>query len=216
VAYCNFVILGKKTNIYMKLIFGIGIIILLSCNNSERKKNGVDSKKIVQGNAESLEVFLSNFTLQEFPISVDQKLLDSFPYESVQLDTLLVSKFVEKDSVLVGDLTIYSSTKYYPLYKFRVGSLWAVITMFSSGSGGIEDKYHLIIYDPTGNIKSNLIIGKQVGSCESMASQIFSINRDYLISSENNYYNGNCETDEMKLIKTQVLKYQIDQSGNIR
>jgi hypothetical protein len=206
----------KQINIYMKLIIGFGLLFLMSCNNIKSKKNSLNSEHNISSKTDSFNIFLNKFVLKALPISVNQQLMDNFPYESIELDTFLVNKFIEKDSVFVGDLTIYSSTKYYPLYKFKIDRLWAAIIMYSSGSGGIEDKYHLIVYDSSGTVKSNYTVGKQVGSCESLETQTFSISPNYLISGKNNYYNGNCETGKMKLIKTQFLKYQIDDDGNIR
>jgi hypothetical protein len=200
----------------MKLLVGLGAILFLSCNNGETKKNTEDKVRIVNSRVDSFGIFLDKFAQKMFPISVDQKLLDSFPYNSADLDTLLVSRFIEKDSVIFGDLSTYSSTKYYPLYKFKFNNLPGVIVMYSSGSGAIDDEYHLIVYDSSGLVKSNLVVGKQIGSCESMESETFSINRDYLVSSKDDYYEGDCETEKLKLVSSKVLRFQIKNGGSVR
>lgn len=208
----------------MKLLIGLSIVFLVSCHNARTEEKGKNNMPVINSKidsfanhkADSFDIFLNKFVLKVLPISVDQKLLDNFSYENVDLDTLLVDRFVEKNKLIIGDLSIYSSTKYYPLYKFKVGSMWGIIIMYSGGSGAIDDKYHLIVYDSSGLVKSNLLVGKQTGSCESLETQTFSISSDYLVSSKINYYSGNCETGKMKLTKTQALNYQIDKSGNIK
>ncbi len=88
--------------------------------------------------------------------------------------------------------------------------------MCSSGSGAIDDKYHLIVYDSSGLVISNRLVGKQTGSCESLETQTFSISSDYLVHSKLNYYSGDCETGKMKLNKTRVSNYEMDKSGSIK
>jgi hypothetical protein len=210
------IIVQNKIGINMKLLILLGAFFLFSCNNRKTHKNIADNKvRIINSTTDSFDIFLDKFVLKKLPISIDERLLNNFSYND-DLDTLLVSQFIEKDSVIAGDLSIYSSTKYYPLYKFEVGNLWAIIVMYSSGAGAVDDEYHLIVYDNSGLAQSNLTVGKQLGDCDGLETQTFLITPSYLISSKDKYYSGNCGTDKMKLSKNQILKYQIERGGNIK
>lgn len=202
----------------MKVFIVIGVFLLLSCSQNEKNEKFTHNEAhiVVNTGIDSFKLYLDDFTLKMLPITFGEKELSNFPYDNPDLDTFFVNKFIQKNKIIVGDLSIYSSTKYYPLFKFKIDTLWAVIVMYSSGSGAIDDNYHLIIYDNSGHIESKLIIGKQIGDCEALETQTFLINPDYFIICKNNYFIGNCETGKMKLSKSTLSKYQIDKGGRIK
>jgi hypothetical protein len=164
---------------------------------------------------DSFNLYLNRFVLKKLPVPFGDKEMNESRNVDAELDTFFVSKFIEKDSAVNEDINIYSLKKYYPVFKVKMDVLWIVVVNYMGGSGGIDNEYHLLVYDSSGNNKSNIIVGYEKGDCGFMDNQTFKMNAKGVISCKRKVYTGNCETDEMKLSNTSTLAYQIGKEGNV-
>jgi len=216
------------------LIFPILIcLILIGCGHSRKTEPYNENREMVpnpegyakdniqinnssQAGIDSFKIYLDKFDLRSLPVSFGNNEMNESSNADSTLDTLFAGKFIGKRQVIKEDFSVEANRQYAPLLKFKTGNQWAVVVQYIGGSGGIENEYHLVVYDSSGNIMSNLMVGLDIGDCGFLDHQSFMISSKSMIYCTREYYEGNCETEEMNLKATKKLMYQIEKDGSIK
>lgn len=179
-------------------IFSLLFIVFYSCiaqNKLQRKQ---------------INLFLNKFEITKLPFNLDIISIEEINKSKYKLDSFEVSTFIENNKLIVNGLYLYDVYNYFAINKFYFDNFSAVIILKKGGSGGVENRYLLFVYDSKGNKISSQLIGQQIGDCSLIKIQSSIISNDYHIKIKSDEIEQNCDNGKRIILKTEYYNYKLD------
>ena len=199
----------------MKILI-ILIISFLGC--AERNKSVLDTSDFNESNPNQsnkvFEIFIKNFPTKFLPIILDERNMLDF-MTNKELDSAMITRFVEPNRDLRGEIKLFDIYNYYPVYQFTVNdSIIVIIVLKRGGSGGMDDTFIMLSYENF-KMKTSEIIGKMLGDCSFTKKIESTIYEDFTIEQQQHELKLDCISEEILEESIIKKKFQFKDDGSI-